>query len=73
MSIQFTDNPILGKFSGKDPSDIDAVLSGLRFNVKWLVELSNETPAAFIGREEELYAIMNHMQFVTGRFAKVAP
>lgn len=70
--MPFPDSPILGKYHGKDPSDIDAVLSGLRFNAKWLLELSNEKPEAFTGREEELYAIMNHIQFVTSRFAKVA-
>lgn len=70
--MSFPDSPILGRFTGKDPSDIDAVLSGLKFNAKWLIELSNEAPSAFIGREVELYEIMNAVQLVTGRFAKVA-
>lgn len=54
-------------------TDTDAVLSSLRHDTKWLLELSNADPASFQGREEELYSIMNAIQFVTSRFAPVAP
>lgn len=56
----------------EEPSDTDAVLSALNFDAKWLIELSNDYPRSFIGREAELYSIMNALQLVTSRFAKVA-
>ena len=54
-----------------DPSDADTVLSALDFDVNWLLELSNANPAQFVGREERLYSIMNRIQLVTSRFARV--
>lgn len=59
----------------EEPSDTDAVLSGLLFNVNWLIELSNEQPSSFIGRELELYQAMNALQLVLGRFVRptIAP
>lgn len=56
----------------EEPSDTDAVLSALRHDAKWLIELSNADPKSFVGREEELYSIMNALQLVTSRFARVA-
>jgi hypothetical protein len=72
MDIPFSDNPVLGHYTGKDPSDTDAVLSALKFDTTWLLELSNNDAASFVGREAELYSILNAMQLVTSRFAKVA-
>ncbi|MDE5451299.1 hypothetical protein GWE18_00210 [Bradyrhizobium sp. CSA112] len=56
----------------EEPSDTDAVLSSLRHDATWLLELSNADPRSFVGREQELYSILNVMQLVTSRFAKVA-
>lgn len=56
----------------QEPSDTDAVLSSLHHDTTWLLELSNADPQSFVGREAELYLIMNAMQLVTGRFARVA-
>lgn len=56
-----------------EPSYTEVILSNLRHDVKWLLEISNTDPQSFIGREEELYSIMNVVQLVTGRFSKVAP
>lgn len=56
----------------EEPSDTDAVLSALKFNATWLLEISNSDPRSFVGREQELYSILNVMQLVTSRFAKVA-
>jgi hypothetical protein len=53
-------------------SDAEAVLTALRFDTKWLLELSNSDPASFVGHEAELYSIMNMVQLVTSRFARVA-
>ena len=70
----FQDNDVLGRYMAADAtSDTDAVLSALKFDTTWLLELSNKDPASFIGREEQLYSILNAMQLVTSRFAKVAP
>jgi hypothetical protein len=56
----------------EEPSDTDAVLSSLHHDATWLIELSNKDPRSFVGREAELYSIMNALQLVTSRFAKVA-
>ncbi len=55
-----------------DPSDTEAVLSSLAHDAKWLIEISNNDPASFVGREGELYSIMNALQLVTSRFSRVA-
>lgn len=81
MSRRFEDNPVLGKYVGEksptviiseEPSDTDAVLSALKFDTTWLLEISNKDPASFVGREAELYSVLNAMQLVTSRFSKVA-
>ena len=71
MHTSFGPNPVLGNFTAPEPSDTDAVLSALKFDTAWLLELSNKDPASFVGREEHLYSILNAMQLVTSRFAKV--
>jgi len=57
----------------EEPSDTDAVLSSLLFDCNWLIELSNEQPDSFIGREAELYSAMNALQLVTSRFVRPVP
>jgi len=56
----------------EEPSDTDAVLSALHHDTTWLLEISNADPKSFIGREQELYSILNAMQLVASRFARVA-
>lgn len=58
-------------FMQAEPSDADTVLSALEFDTNWLLELSNVDPTQFVGCEERLYSIMNRMQLVTSRFARV--
>lgn len=55
----------------EEPSDTDAVLSSLAHDCRWLIELSNEQPDSFIGREAELYSAMNALQLITSRFSPV--
>ncbi len=53
-------------------TDTDAVLSSLKHDASWLIEISNSDPRSFVGREQELYSILNALQLVTSRFARVA-
>jgi hypothetical protein len=53
------------------PTDAAVVISSLDFDTNWLLELSNADPAQFMDHAERLYSIMNRMQLVTSRFAKV--
>jgi len=57
----------------EEPSDTDAVLSSLAFDCNWLIELSNEQPESFVGREEELFKAMNVLQFMCSRFVRPVP
>ena len=54
-------------------SDTDAVLSALHHDFSWLLELSNSDPQSFVGRESELYDMINVLNWVTSRFSKVPP
>jgi hypothetical protein len=53
------------------PLNADTILSALDFDSDWLIEISNADPLQFIGKEDRLYSIMNKIQFVTSRFARV--
>lgn len=55
----------------KDPTEAETILFALDFDTNWLLEESNKNPEQFIGHEEQLYSIMNKLQFVTSRFARV--
>lgn len=55
----------------KNPTDAEAILSALDFDTNWLIEVSNADPLQFIGQEERLYSIMNKIQLVTSRFARI--
>lgn len=55
----------------RDPTDAEAILNALDWNANWLIEASNADPLQFLGQEERLYSIMNRMQLVTSRFARV--
>jgi hypothetical protein len=57
----------------EEPSDTDAVLSSIKHDMGWLIELSNNDPNSFIGREAELYSAMNALQLVTSRFVRPVP
>jgi hypothetical protein len=52
----------------QEPSDADAVLSSLKHDTEWLLSISNAEPASLRGREQELYSILNIMQWVASRF-----
>jgi hypothetical protein len=54
-----------------NPTDAAVVMSSLKFDVHWLLELSNADPLQFTNRAEELYSLMNVLQLVTSRFAHV--
>ena len=54
-----------------DPTDAETILSALDFDTNWLIEESNKNPLQFFAQAERLYSIMNKMQFVTSRFARV--
>lgn len=54
-----------------EPTDVEAALNALDHTANWLIEASNADPLQFIGHEERLYWIMNKIQFVTSRFARV--
>jgi hypothetical protein len=54
-----------------NPTDAASVLSALEFDTNWLLELSNADPAQFLDHADRLYSIMNRMQLVTSRFARV--
>ena len=54
-----------------NPSDASVVLNALEFDTNWLLELSNADPAQFLDQAERLYSIINRMQLVASRFAKV--
>lgn len=53
------------------PTDAAVVLSALKFDMHWLLELSNADPTQFSDRAAELYSLMNIMQLVTSRFVNV--
>jgi hypothetical protein len=54
-----------------DPSEADTILSALDFDTNWLLEESNKNPLQFFEHADRLYSIMNKVQLVTGRFARV--
>ncbi|WP_425909020.1 hypothetical protein [Nitrobacter sp. TKz-YC02] len=54
-----------------DPSDAETILNALDFDTNWLLEESNKNPLQFFAQAERLYSIMNRMQLVTSRFARV--
>jgi len=49
-------------------NDVDAILSTLRFQLKWALEIANIDPDQFRGREVELGSVLTMMQFVATRF-----
>ena len=49
-------------------NDIDAILSTLRFQLKWATEIANIDPEQFEGREAELSSLLTMMQLVASRF-----
>ena len=49
----------------------DNAIAALKFDAHWLLELSNADPASVARRIDELYSIMNIIQLVTSRFARV--
>lgn len=51
--------------------DAQAILCALKFDLHWLLEESNRQPAQFFSYAEELYSLMNIMQLVTSRLARV--
>ena len=54
-----------------DPTDASAAVSSLDFDTNWLLEISNETPEQVMPHIERIYSIMNRMQLVASRFARV--
>jgi hypothetical protein len=54
-----------------NPSDASSAVSSLDFDTNWLLEISNETPEQVMPHIERIYSIMNRMQLVTSRFARV--
>jgi hypothetical protein len=54
-----------------DPSDAETILNALDFDTNWLLEESNKNPLQFFAQAERLYSIMNRIQLVTSRFARV--
>ncbi len=52
-------------------TEAQAILSALKHDMHWLLEESNANPSQFAPHAEQLYSLMNIMQLVTSRFAKV--
>ena len=52
-------------------TEAQAILSALKHDMHWLLEESNANPAQFTQHAEQLYSLMNIMQLVTSRFARV--
>lgn len=49
-------------------NDLDAILSTLRFQLKWAAEIANVDPEQFDGREAELSSLLTMMQLMASRF-----
>jgi hypothetical protein len=54
-----------------NPTDAASAVSSLDFDTNWLLEISNEHPEQVMPHIERIYSIMNRMQLVASRFAKV--
>ena len=52
-------------------TEAQAILSALKHDMHWLLEESNANPSQFAPHAEQLYSLMNIMQLVTSRFARV--
>ena len=52
-------------------TEAQVILSALKFDMHWLLEESNANPSQFAPHAEQLYSLMNIMQLVTSRFARV--